>query len=101
VTVLIDQHSRRWRLGGFDAFAMTSALNHPREGPSLIGQRVLIVPWWFLTAVAGLLPLTWMIRHKRRAARAAARRCPSCGYDLRATPDRCPECGTPAKAVTT
>jgi hypothetical protein len=47
--------------------------------------------------VSAVLPMVIFgaigIRRRRRRALARASRCPSCGYDLRATPGRCPECG--------
>jgi hypothetical protein len=70
----------------------------PMAPPWKYGVRVTI-PYWFLA----LLVVFWPVRKAliRRKRRRSSRRglCPTCGYDLRATPERCPECGTiPADA---
>jgi hypothetical protein len=52
-------------------------------------RRGVEVPDWFLIAVLLVLPaMRWAPRR-----RPAPGSCPTCGYDLRATPQRCPECG--------
>lgn len=53
---------------------------------------------WPVALAAGVLPTIWGVKHmrrRRREMRIRAGRCPTCGYDLRATPGLCPECGTP------
>jgi hypothetical protein len=52
--------------------------------------RSLTVPLWMPLIVFAVLPVRWLVLRRRHRAPFA---CPSCGYDLRATPDRCPECG--------
>jgi hypothetical protein len=59
----------------------------------------ITVPFWFLTLVFALPP-THVLWRWRRSRRKPVGLCPSCGYDLRATPDRCPECGTVTRAST-
>jgi hypothetical protein len=54
-----------------------------------------MVPCWFITLLAVLLPIVWASRWWKRHRRRTAGLCTACGYDLRASLDRCPECGTP------
>jgi hypothetical protein len=63
--------------------------------PRQFDSRLVLVPLWLPTLT--LAALSWSFRrfaqHLLRQDRLRARHCPSCNYDLRATPDRCPECG--------
>ena len=75
---------------------------HALAGSILIYEptpRLLLVVFAFAT----VLPLWWCIDRAQTKARARkaerdrdAGLCPSCGYDLRASPGRCPECGVAA-----
>jgi hypothetical protein len=49
------------------------------------------LPHWFVTSAMSGLPARFLIPWQRR--RRVGGLCPTCGYDLRATPERCPECG--------
>ena len=86
-------------LPGFDA---RHTLWTPRTGFRSDDWRVAFRPWLAI-ALLLVLPALWL--NTRRKVRRARRRglCPTCGYDLRASPERCPECGrtatTPMPAV--
>jgi hypothetical protein len=52
-------------------------------------ETVWFIPYWFLVSASALC----FVQFRRVARRPVPGLCPTCGYDLRATPDRCPECG--------
>src|SRR4051812_48172970 len=74
----------RWSRAGFQFQAL--------RRPGVTGYS-FGVPYWFWLVATATLPSLWMIRRRRARRGRAVGCCPTCGYDLRATPARCPECG--------
>jgi len=64
-------------------------------GSLLLGvASAAAAPGWLVAIVASLPAAAWLVLWRRKGARAKrVDVCPTCGYDLRATPERCPECG--------
>ncbi|HEV2292653.1 MAG TPA: hypothetical protein VGR35_02285 [Tepidisphaeraceae bacterium] len=51
------------------------------------------VPHWTLAGLLAIVIGCRLWKSHQQFERERAGLCPSCGYDLRATPERCPECG--------
>ena len=70
------------------------AFVHDRSPNGSKRRTALAIPYWSLVLLLSIPPLLVVRRARRRRWRQRHAQCPTCGYDLRATPDRCPECGT-------
>ncbi len=87
---IVPQFKNKWGFGYLDI-----------TGDAYSGKlrvRKLYMPLWWPILPFALTPAIctwqfWRRKHRRRLGL-----CPTCGYDLRATPDRCPECGAVAVA---
>jgi hypothetical protein len=54
--------------------------------------RMLMFPHWAVLLMFATIVVRKVIQARVRGRTPGS--CPTCGYDLRATPERCPECGT-------
>lgn len=81
-------NGRSWKSGGIQWAGYDLA------GPNPLSQRLLVLPLAYVAVPLALLPAGWGIARLRSGRRKHEGTCPTCGYDLRASPGRCPECGT-------
>jgi hypothetical protein len=80
-----------WRQLGFGAGRESSFYG----GVPAVFRRV-VVPIWFPICLALAWPTYRLATRMSRRNRLRRGCCPTCGYDLRATPGGCPECGAVA-----
>jgi hypothetical protein len=89
----MGQHYEGWGRFGFGFYA---GQRSPPSWPMSHNDLFVVLPHWAVVLLTAILPARCALglRRRRREARRMRGLCPSCGYDLRATPGRCPECGT-------
>jgi hypothetical protein len=88
-----------WGRRGF-AFERTRQRRPASYGLVSVQRRLFVAaPHWLPAIAAALAPALWLARTVRKSRRSG-NLCPTCAYDLRATPARCPECGAAASVST-
>ena len=88
--------NRRWQGLGFALFIgeWPRLLPNSGGGALMLQYVALILPYWFVVTVVGLVAALALWRASRRKRSEFHGHCLSCGYDLRFSRDRCPECGS-------
>jgi hypothetical protein len=96
------EHELKWQ------YEALSSLGGVEAGRTYFGYKfdkrswVVRFPHALPAALFAIAPACWFFSpHRRRARRLKLGLCPTCGYDLRATPDRCPECGAVPSTTST
>jgi len=96
--------SRHHSFAGFDSLTcqLGMPMVYPLPDKPPFKQFIyfdLLIPYWaiLLPLLAPSLIVSW--RLARKALRHHQGLCPTCGYDLRASPSRCPECGSESRTT--
>jgi len=82
---------------GFGAASRRNLLVSHVQG-ARADEFLIVFPHSIIVVAFAIAPALCAIVGHRRRRRAKRGLCPTCGYDLRATPDCCPECGALAPA---
>ena len=84
---------KRSRFLGFGFSRYDNTRDYASSGVEVVTLSNVWFPHWFPALLFAILPTIRLVKILRTRRRHRAGLCPTCGYDLRATPERCPECG--------